>query len=52
MKWLKDGTGKSLYFIQLFLRYILFGENFIGQVKVPLYSACLNLNHEKIVTKT
>ena len=23
------------------------GENFIGYVKVPLYSVCLNLNHEK-----
>ena len=30
MKWLKNGAGKSLYFIQLFLHYILFGENFIG----------------------
>ena len=24
-----------------------FGENFGGQVKVPLYSVCLNLSHEK-----
>ena len=30
MKSLKDGTGKCLYFMQLFLQYILFGENFIG----------------------
>ena len=35
-----------LYSIQLFLHYILFGENFIGSVKEPLYSVCLNLNHE------
>ena len=47
MKWLKNGEGKSLYFTQLFLQYILFGETFIGPVKVPLYSACLNLNQEK-----
>ena len=47
MKWLKNGEGKSLYFMQLFLQYILFGETFIGSVKVPLYSACLNLNQEK-----
>ena len=31
----------------LFLHYILFGENFVGSVKVPLYSVCLNLNREK-----
>ena len=30
MKWLKNGAGKCLYFMQLFLDYILFGENFIG----------------------
>ena len=30
MKWLKNGAGKCLYFMQLFLHYILFGENFIG----------------------
>ena len=24
-----------------------FGENFVGQVKVPLYSVCLNLSPEK-----
>ena len=30
MKWLKNGAGKYLYFMQLFLHYILFGENFIG----------------------
>ena len=29
MKWLKNGAGKCIYFIQLFLHYILFGENFI-----------------------
>ena len=37
MKWLKNGTGES----------ILSGENFIGYVKVPLYSVCLNLNVKK-----
>ena len=26
----KNGARKSLYFMQLFLHYILFGENFIG----------------------
>ena len=30
MKWLKNGARKCLYFMQLFLHYILFGENFIG----------------------
>ena len=30
MKWLKNGAEKSLYFMQLTLHYILFGENFIG----------------------
>ena len=30
MKWLKNGARKCLYFMQLFLRYILLGENFIG----------------------
>ena len=30
MKWLKNGIGKFLYFMQLFLHYILFVENFIG----------------------
>ena len=29
-KWLKNGAGKCLYFMQLFLHYILFCENFIG----------------------
>ena len=29
MKWLKNGVGKSLYFMQLFPHYILFGGNFI-----------------------
>ena len=33
MKWLKYGAGKSLYFIQLFLDYIVFGENFIVKLK-------------------
>ena len=33
--------------MQLFLHNILFGENFIGQVKLPLYPVCLNLNCEK-----
>ena len=26
----KNGAGKSLYFMQLFLHYVLFGENFIA----------------------
>ena len=30
MKLLRNGVMKSLYFMQLFLRYILFGEHFIG----------------------
>ena len=33
--------------MQLFLHDIFYGENFIGQVKVPLYLVCLNLNHDK-----
>ena len=39
--------------MELFLNYILFGENFIAIVKVTSYSVCSNLNHEKqkIVTK-
>ena len=41
MKWLKNGSVKCLYFMQLFLHYILFGEHFIIQVKVPSYSVCL-----------
>ena len=47
MKWFKNGKGKILYFMQLFLHYIFFGGNFIGYVKVPLYSVFLNVNHEK-----
>ena len=47
MKWLTNGSGKCLYFMQLFFHYIIFGENFIVSVKVPLHSVCLNLNHEK-----
>ena len=38
---------KVLYFIQLFLHYILYGENFIGLFEESLYLVCLNLNHEK-----
>ena len=30
MKGLKNAAGKSLYFMQLCLHYILFGENLIG----------------------
>ena len=30
MKWLKNAAEKCLSFMQLFLHYILFGENFIG----------------------
>ena len=30
MKWLKYDAGKSLYFMQLFLYYIFFDQNFIG----------------------
>ena len=37
-KKVKNGTGKSLYFMQLFLCYIL---------KVTLNSVCFNLNYEK-----
>ena len=33
MKWLKMGQIKVLYFMQLLLQYILFGENFIGKGK-------------------
>ena len=47
MKCLKNGAEKCLYFMQLFLHYILFGENFIVKLKLPLYSVCLNLNQEK-----
>ena len=47
MKWLNNGSQKSLRFLQLFLHYILFGKSFIGKVKAPLYLVCLNLNHEK-----
>ena len=43
----KNGAWKSLNLKQSFLHYIFFGENFIGQVKVTLYSVYLNLNHEK-----
>ena len=43
------GQRNVLYFMQLFLHYNYFGENFIGQVKEPLYSVYihLNLKHEK-----
>ena len=41
----KTGAGNSLYFMQLFPDYILFGENLVGDVIVPLYSVCLNLTH-------
>ena len=30
MKWLKNGAGKKLYFMELFLHCIVFDENFIG----------------------
>ena len=43
----KKWGRKSLYFMELFQHYILFGENFIGQVKVPLNSIYFNFNHEK-----
>ena len=39
----KVGWG---WFIQLFLHFILFAENFV-RFKEPLYSACLNLDHGK-----
>ena len=29
MKWLTNGSGRCLYFMQLFFHYIIFGENFI-----------------------
>ena len=38
MLWLENGAGKSLYLMKLFLHYILFGEDFIGYVKIALYS--------------
>ena len=38
MKLLKNGAEKCLYFMQLFWHSILLGENFIGQVRVLLYS--------------
>ena len=48
---IKNGAEKGLYFMQLFLHYILFGEFFFffffGKFKVPLYSLCLNVKHEK-----
>ena len=47
MKWLKNGAGKDFIFHELFLHYILYGEHFIGSVKEPWYSVCVNLNHEK-----
>ena len=30
IKWLKNGAGKCLYFMQLFLHYILFGKKWGG----------------------
>ena len=30
MKWLKNGAGKCLHFMKLFLHYMLLGENFTG----------------------
>ena len=30
IKWLKYEAGKSLYFMQLFVYYVFFDENFIG----------------------
>ena len=55
IKWLKNGAGQSLYFMQLFLHYILFVENFIGYVKVLLYSVFSMLESQswkiKIVAK-
>ena len=30
VKMVKNGAEKCLYFMQLFLYYFLFGENFIG----------------------
>ena len=41
MKWLKNWAGKGFIF------HILFGENDTGQVKEPLHSVHVNLNHEK-----
>ena len=43
----KNRAIECLYFMQLFLHCILFGENFICYVKVPLYSVGLNLSREK-----
>ena len=33
MKWFKNGVKKSLHFMQLFLHYILFGENLLVKLK-------------------
>ena len=30
INWFKNEAGECLYFMQLFLLYILFGENFTG----------------------
>ena len=48
-KWLKNGPEKCFVFHAIISAYNFFGENFIGQVKEPLYSVCiqLNLRHEK-----
>ena len=37
IKWLKNGQGKVLHFMQLFLHYILFGQSFTGYIKEPSY---------------
>ena len=39
--------GKVLYFMEFLLHYIHFAESFMGSVKQPSFSVCLNLNHEK-----
>ena len=39
--------GKAYILCNYSCTYILFGESFIGYVKVPLYSVCFSLNHGK-----
>ena len=47
MKCLKNGAEKGFTFHAIISALFPFGENIFGQVKVPLYSEWLNLNHEK-----
>ena len=47
MKWLQNGAEKGFIFHEIIPHCILFYHSFIGQVKEPLYSVCLNLNYEE-----